>query len=160
MFSTALVYKSRKSVHVHPISIDVRVYQYMYMYIVLNTCLIPSSHTEAQEDPEKYRFQVELEFVQCLANPHYLNCKSAHPRGFFPVRNVHKCTTDVPEFSFASLCSGHHPLPCTTMHTCTIDDIYTCAFPYSVRGPTQCDIVYKFIFTFLHVYSRVLGLLL
>lgn len=31
--------------------------------------------TEAQEDPEKYRFQVELEFVQCLANPQYLNCK-------------------------------------------------------------------------------------
>lgn len=23
------------------------------------------------------RFQVELEFVQCLANPHYLNCKYA-----------------------------------------------------------------------------------
>ncbi|PIK33017.1 putative mediator of RNA polymerase II transcription subunit 31 [Apostichopus japonicus] len=26
-----------------------------------------------QQDPEKLRFQVELEFVQCLANPHYLN---------------------------------------------------------------------------------------
>ena len=25
----------------------------------------------------KMRFQVELEFVQCLANPHYLNCKYA-----------------------------------------------------------------------------------
>ena len=25
----------------------------------------------------KIRFQVELEFVQCLANPHYLNCKYA-----------------------------------------------------------------------------------
>ena len=23
----------------------------------------------------RVRFQVELEFVQCLANPHYLNCK-------------------------------------------------------------------------------------
>ena len=30
---------------------------------------------EAEGDPEKYRFQVELEFVQCLANPNYLNCK-------------------------------------------------------------------------------------
>ncbi|KAL5487415.1 hypothetical protein EMCRGX_G020010 [Ephydatia muelleri] len=28
---------------------------------------------KAQEDSEKYRFQVELEFVQCLANPQYLN---------------------------------------------------------------------------------------
>lgn len=33
------------------------------------------SDIEAQEDQEKYRFQVELEFVQCLANPQYLNCK-------------------------------------------------------------------------------------
>ena len=24
---------------------------------------------------EKRRFQTELEFVQCLANPHYLNCE-------------------------------------------------------------------------------------
>ena len=31
--------------------------------------------TEAEGNPEKYRFQVELEFVQCLANPNYLNCK-------------------------------------------------------------------------------------
>ena len=27
------------------------------------------------EEADKYRFQVELEFVQCLANPQYLNCK-------------------------------------------------------------------------------------
>ncbi len=33
-------------------------------------------HAEAQQDPEKYRFEVELEFVQCLANPHYINCES------------------------------------------------------------------------------------
>ena len=32
---------------------------------------------EAKKDPEKFRFQVELEFVQCLANPQYLNCRSA-----------------------------------------------------------------------------------
>ena len=31
--------------------------------------------TEALENPERYRFQMELEFVQCLANPQYLNCK-------------------------------------------------------------------------------------
>jgi mediator of RNA polymerase II transcription subunit 31 len=27
---------------------------------------------ELEEDPERTRFLVELEFVQCLANPHYL----------------------------------------------------------------------------------------
>lgn len=27
------------------------------------------------DDQQKLRFQVELEFVQCLANPNYLNCK-------------------------------------------------------------------------------------
>jgi hypothetical protein len=30
--------------------------------------------SEAKDNPEKYRFQVELEFVQCLANPQFLNC--------------------------------------------------------------------------------------
>lgn len=60
------------------------------LYLVANCsrCVLPKLHTrlalpsgdsclslEAQEDPEKYRFQVELEFVQCLANPQYLNCK-------------------------------------------------------------------------------------
>jgi mediator of RNA polymerase II transcription subunit 31 len=28
------------------------------------------------EDQQKLRFQVELEFVQCLANPNYLNCNA------------------------------------------------------------------------------------
>lgn len=27
------------------------------------------------EDQTRLRFQVELEFVQCLANPNYLNCE-------------------------------------------------------------------------------------
>ena len=27
------------------------------------------------DDQQRMRFQVELEFVQCLANPNYLNCK-------------------------------------------------------------------------------------
>lgn len=27
------------------------------------------------EDQQRLRFQVELEFVQCLANPNYLHCK-------------------------------------------------------------------------------------
>lgn len=27
------------------------------------------------EEQIRLRFQVELEFVQCLANPNYLNCK-------------------------------------------------------------------------------------
>ncbi|XP_064387088.1 mediator of RNA polymerase II transcription subunit 31-like [Halichondria panicea] len=37
--------------------------------------------TDAQHNPEKYRFEVELEFVQCLANPSYLNFLAQ--RGFF-----------------------------------------------------------------------------
>lgn len=28
------------------------------------------------DEQQRVRFQVELEFVQCLANPNYLNCKS------------------------------------------------------------------------------------
>lgn len=27
------------------------------------------------DDQQRLRFQIELEFVQCLANPNYLNCK-------------------------------------------------------------------------------------
>lgn len=27
------------------------------------------------EEQQKLRFQIELEFVQCLGNPNYLNCK-------------------------------------------------------------------------------------
>jgi mediator of RNA polymerase II transcription subunit 31 len=36
--------------------------------------------SEAKDNPEKYRFQVELEFVQCLANPQFLN--SLAQRGY------------------------------------------------------------------------------
>ncbi|XP_064619972.1 mediator of RNA polymerase II transcription subunit 31-like [Lineus longissimus] len=39
---------------------------------------LPLSETE---DQQKLRFQVELEFVQCLANPNYLNFLSQ--RGYF-----------------------------------------------------------------------------
>lgn len=31
--------------------------------------------TGESEDGQRLRFQVELEFVQCLANPNYLLCK-------------------------------------------------------------------------------------
>jgi len=31
---------------------------------------------DESEEAEKLRFQMELEFVQCLANPSYLNCAS------------------------------------------------------------------------------------
>ena len=34
----------------------------------------PKSKYEETEEQTKMRFLVELEFVQCLANPHYLNC--------------------------------------------------------------------------------------
>ena len=38
---------------------------------IVNDHLFLSSDAEEQ----KHRFQVELEFVQCLGNPNYLNCK-------------------------------------------------------------------------------------
>ena len=34
-----------------------------------------------QRDPELERFEIELEFVQCLSNPHYLNFLAQH--GYF-----------------------------------------------------------------------------
>ena len=43
------------------------------LYKKLTISVFDSS--EAQENPERYRFEVELEFVQCLASPHYLNCE-------------------------------------------------------------------------------------
>lgn len=36
---------------------------------------------QGEQEPERYRFQVELEFVQCLANPQYLNFLAQH--GYF-----------------------------------------------------------------------------
>lgn len=36
-------------------------------------CVSPAANES--EDQQKARFQVELEFVQCLANPNYLHCK-------------------------------------------------------------------------------------
>ena len=40
-----------------------------------DVCFVPAAAGgEVKEDPERLRFQTELEFVQCLANPHYLNC--------------------------------------------------------------------------------------
>ena len=41
--------------------------------VVLHECCL--SVSEAQENPEKFRFEIELEFVQCLGNPSYLNCE-------------------------------------------------------------------------------------
>ena len=40
---------------------------------MLHECCL--SVSEAQENPEKFRFEIELEFVQCLGNPSYLNCE-------------------------------------------------------------------------------------
>ena len=45
-------------------------YTFSQMYLCFDFTAAP----EAKEDPEKLRFQTELEFVQCLSNPHYLNC--------------------------------------------------------------------------------------
>lgn len=42
--------------------------------VYLNNKLIFLGGPET-EDQTRLRFQVELEFVQCLANPNYLNCE-------------------------------------------------------------------------------------
>lgn len=43
----------------------------MYLCVCLFLCL--SSNTAVDTTEERTRFQIELEFVQCLANPNYLN---------------------------------------------------------------------------------------
>ncbi len=40
---------------------------------ILHSTQLPQ-YEESEED-SKLRFQMELEFIQCLANPRYLNCK-------------------------------------------------------------------------------------
>jgi hypothetical protein len=34
-----------------------------------------TEHKDEASDGDRERFEVELEFVQSLANPYYLNCK-------------------------------------------------------------------------------------
>lgn len=48
---------------------------------VLTKLLFAALQATESEDQQRLRFQVELEFVQCLANPNYLHCK------------LHKCCT-------------------------------------------------------------------
>lgn len=47
--------------------------------------------TTIQDEEEKIRFQMELEFVQLLANSSYLNCKTS----LFATHNVRFGTTQV-----------------------------------------------------------------
>lgn len=47
--------------------LDFRVHFYLFRY-----CF--SVHAETEEQ-QRTRFQVELEFIQCLANPNYLHCE-------------------------------------------------------------------------------------
>lgn len=42
--------------------------------ILFTKCIICFSGGPETDDQQRLRFQVELEFVQCLANPNYLNC--------------------------------------------------------------------------------------
>jgi hypothetical protein len=44
-----------------------------FLYIIFSNIFTAANESEEQQ---KLRFQVELEFVQCLANPNYLHCKS------------------------------------------------------------------------------------
>jgi len=43
--------------------------------ITLNKHIFAFTGGPETEEQTRLRFQVELEFVQCLANPNYLNCK-------------------------------------------------------------------------------------
>lgn len=45
--------------------------------IILFRILFTALQATESEDQQRLRFQVELEFVQCLANPNYLHCESA-----------------------------------------------------------------------------------
>lgn len=49
-------------------------------FAVMNPSLIRENRSES-EDQQRVRFQVELEFVQCLANPNYINFLAQ--RGYF-----------------------------------------------------------------------------
>ena len=46
-----------------------------------STAAVPTSAAPAADPEDKVRFQVELEFVQCLGNPNYLNFLAQ--RGYF-----------------------------------------------------------------------------
>lgn len=37
--------------------------------------MILNNFVYTKESEDKIRLQIELEFVQCLANPNYLNCE-------------------------------------------------------------------------------------
>jgi hypothetical protein len=52
----------------------------MIRYVANNKNYFPffdylALQTIESEEQQRLRFQVELEFVQCLANPNYLHCK-------------------------------------------------------------------------------------
>jgi hypothetical protein len=49
---------------------DGRLMSNEHLMMLMLFCVILES-----EESARTRFQVELEFVQCLGNPHYLNCK-------------------------------------------------------------------------------------
>ena len=40
------------------------------------------------EEQQRLRFQVELEFIQCLANPNYLHCKCAMSSALAGISNI------------------------------------------------------------------------
>jgi len=50
------------------------------------------------EDQQKIRFQIELEFVQCLANPNYLNCKNSYNVDFYHIL----LTSEIPIWNIIS----------------------------------------------------------
>ena len=56
----------------------------------MSFCLL----SEARENPDKYRFEVELEFVQCLGNPSYLNCESRRANHY---KNKATTESSIPE---------------------------------------------------------------
>lgn len=63
-----------KAVHVTQVNVyELFLHFLMNLYTFLSMLYVGGPETE---DQARIRFQIELEFVQCLGNPHYLNCKS------------------------------------------------------------------------------------
>lgn len=47
----------------------------MFSNVLINFYTSTALQATESEDQQRLRLQVELEFVQCLANPNYLHCK-------------------------------------------------------------------------------------
>lgn len=53
---------------------------FMLNNVLINVYTSTALQATESEDQQRLRLQVELEFVQCLANPNYLHCKFNHQK--------------------------------------------------------------------------------